>query len=500
MPIRFLRAAIPIRSAGTALVIASIAADRKRCLPIELRLDKPAVSSEKKGSRVRTSTQSDRHYAIRTRIQSKSSSSRAHRAAAITVVVFAAVVVSAFASSRASAGAPGTEEADIVGAIEVDAPAPAVPERRMPTQPVPSEKPLPKTRNMPTSARLDPAARLLSGADASEYWTLYIELESGHRITQQFLLSNAGPGDHSAVAIGHLSEPGRAPYRYENGRMRARWTLSEDQLFFDIAASHLDLHRPTGELRITKDDIEIRLFFAFAENALAARVPVDQLPMNYHVDLLAIAAETHGTIQAPWMSEPLETRGRTWLTHTWTPQDEATLLDRRVEIFGYENGTSFYGLQIQRGNQFQRAWMITSLGRLKIVESSIKIPAGWVETESAQGGGETLSYPLPGRFDFSNRSDSGQITRGREWLRFDPLAVIPQPFRWFIRRKTKPRQVWADALIRVTLSTTPGPPSLPDAGETKSDWNSNREPEEETAERSVAGVASITFLNPSERR
>jgi hypothetical protein len=140
------------------------------------------------------------------------------------------------------------------------------------------------------------------------------------------------------------------------------------------------------------------------------------------------------------------------------------------------------------------------LDRLNMVESSINIPESWAETESAQRGDETRLYPLPRRFDFATQFGSGQITLGREWLRFDPLAVIPQPFRWFVRRKTKPRQVWADAQIRVTLSTTPGPPSLPDAGETKSDWNSNREPEEETAERSVAGVASITFLNPTERR
>ena len=38
-------------------------------------------------------------------------------------------------------------------------------------------------------------------------------------------------------------------------------------------ASHLDLHRPRGELRITKDDIEIRLYFDFAASNLAAAVP-----------------------------------------------------------------------------------------------------------------------------------------------------------------------------------------------------------------------------------
>jgi len=96
---------------------------------------------------------------------------------------------------------------------------------------------------------------------------------------------------------------------------------------------------------------------------------------------------------------------------------------------------------------------------------------------------------------------SGQITLMNEWLRFDPLAVLPQPIRWFVRRKTKPHQVWAEARIGVRLSPAPeAPSSLPDAGENESDSNSKRETEDKTAERAVMGVASITFMNPSKGR
>ncbi len=347
---------------------------------------------------------------------------------------------------------------------------------------------------------LDPSARLLKGSDASESWNLYVELESGHRITQQFLLSNSGPGDHNAVALGYLVEEGRAPYRYVNGRRRARWTLSKDRLFFDIAASHLDLHRPTGELRITKDDIEIRLFFDFAESDLARRVPSEVLPKNYQVEVLAIAAATSGTIHAPWMKRPLETRGRTWLVHTWTSRSEAELLDRRIEFYGHQNGTSFYGIHLRNEKSFRRAWLLSDSNASKVVESSINVPEDWLETSAANDHAETRSYPVPGQFTFSGGSLAGQITLGHEWLRFDPLAVLPQPFRWFVRRKTKPEQVWADARIGVRLSPALETPSLPNAGETESDSNSKRETEDKTAERSVTGVATITFFNPSERR
>ncbi len=354
---------------------------------------------------------------------------------------------------------------------------------------------------------LDPAARLLSGSDASEYWTLYIELESGHRIAQQFLLSNAGPGDHNAVAVGHLFEPGRGPYRYANGRRRQRWTLSKDRLFFDIAASHLDLHRPTGELRITKDDIEIRLFFDLSASDLARRVPADMLPKKYHVEVLAVAAETKGTIRAPWMTEPLATRGRTWLVHSWTKRAEAELLDRRLEIFGYENGTSFYGIRLTRGSRFQRAWLLShstsssSPTTNKVIEYSINIAANWVEEPAARSQAPKGAYPVPERLTFISKPLSGHITLMNEWLRFDPLAVLPQPFRWFVRRKAKPHQVWAEARIGVRLSPAPeAPSSLPDAGENESASNSKRETEDKTAERGMMGVASITFMNPSKGR
>ena len=349
---------------------------------------------------------------------------------------------------------------------------------------------------------LDPSARLLEGSDASEYWTLFIDLESGHRITQRFLLTNAGPGDHTAVAVGHLTEPGRAPYRYENGRRRSRWTLSRDRLFFDIAASHLDMHRPEGELRISKQDVEIQLFFEFGSDAPALAVPRNRLPSGYRVEVLAAGAATRGTLRAPWMTRPIETTGRTWLVHTWTREAEAERVWRRVEIFGHDPETAIYGLQVEDSRGRDRAWMMIRSHAGKVIESGINIPARWLQTRRPRSGNDEDDYPLPGVLSFSGGNNAGRITLDPIWLRFDPLSVIPQPFRWFIRRSTQPQEVWADARIDVTLSIAPGSPSLPIAGERESEIRSNskRETEDETAERSVTGVASITFLNPSERR
>ncbi len=355
-----------------------------------------------------------------------------------------------------------------------------------------------------TTGVLDPKARLLPGDSASEYWTLFVELDSGHRITQRFLITNAGPGDQSAVAVGHLVENGRPPYRYVNGRRSDAWTLSPDRLFLDIAASHLDLHRPKGALKITKDDIDIRLEFDLSDKVFAGRVPAAQLPSRYFVDVLAVGAVTQGTLKAPWMVTRLAVKGRTWLIHTWTPDDEAVLLDRRVDAFGRSGDTLFYGLQVTDGGQFAGAWQLLSRpvvrpGKGKI-ESRISFPARWQDGSSLLSGQPGVGFPVPDRFLISGKAKSGEIRLSHEWLRFDPLDVIPQPFRWFIRRSSQPQEVWADTRIAVSIRRALENPSLPPSSEAERVSNSQRETEDETAEINVTGVASITFMNPIDRR
>jgi len=379
----------------------------------------------------------------------------------------------------------------------------------LPSSPLPS---LAETIDPSADAGLDPAARLLEESQATETWDLYVELESGHRIVQKFLLTNAGPGSHTAVAVGHLVEPGRTPYRYENGRRRARWTLSEDRLFFDIAASHIDLHRPRGELRISKQDVQIQLFFDFASSPSAGRIPRNQLPEGLSVDVLAVAAPTRGKVRGPWMDADVETTGHTWLVHSWSSRDEAKLIERRVEIFGRGPEGGLYGLHLRKERELDRGWQVTATRRGGMIESKINVPAHWADEAPTSRPDSSSKYPLPSGFRVTPPTPSGQITLKDGWLRFDPLDVIPQPFRWFIRMRTRPQQVWADASIDVTLFATPGAPSLQRAGEPESAEstdravaavsasNSRREMLEGISDRNVTGVASITFMNPVDRR
>lgn len=456
---------------------------------------------------------------VRKRAAAATRSTRATWLRALALVVaIASCTMLAPAPTRAGAPGPAPEPAGASSAKAAPDPVDATPttpaqeNANAPTAapradvPVRSDVARPERPAAPKRPVLDPSARLLDDDDASEAWTIFVELETGHRVTQRFLLTNTGPGEHNAVAVGHLVEDGRAPYRYENGRRRSRWTLSDDRRFFDIAASHLDLHRPQGQLRITKDDIEIRLFFDFAEHAPSARVPASALPPDYHVEVLAMGAATHGTLLAPWMDVPLETRGRTWLVHTWTPNEEARVLARRAEFFAADEQTSFYGIQLLGNGDWSSGWAVATDAWGRIIESPINVGNAWRE----RVGPDSDEYPAPAGFDFSTASLSGEIALEREWLRFDPLEVIPQPFRWFIRRRSQPREVWADARIGVSLSSASGTRSLPlpdattSAGRftetSRAQWETDEETSLIAASGGSNGVASITFLNPVGRR
>jgi hypothetical protein len=231
------------------------------------------------------------------------------------------------------------------------------------------------------------------------------------------------------------------------------------------------------------------------------------------VDVLAIGVETAGTLHAPWMSEPIPTRGRAWLVHTWSDVAESDMLARRIEVFGAGDRGAFYAIHLLGPSGWSAGW--STVESPEELSSAASAPSARQWMEIARSTPNGAKYPVPAALEWRTSpktepsSPWGEIALLSEWLRFDPLEVIPQPFRWFIRRTSKPQEVWADAQIRGSLFLAPGSSSLPNTGEQQRarpkatvprEARSPRETEDLTAARSVTGVASITFLNPVESR
>ena len=70
-------------------------------------------------------------------------------------------------------------------------------------------------------------ARMGKAEFASEYWDLMARFESGHRLVARFLVTNEGPGEHTAVAVGHVVFPDGSSVDFRNGRGRAGWRRHE---------------------------------------------------------------------------------------------------------------------------------------------------------------------------------------------------------------------------------------------------------------------------------
>jgi phosphatidylglycerophosphate synthase len=293
---------------------------------------------------------------------------------------------------------------------------------------------------------LDPSARLPRGDTASEYWDLTAQFDSGHRLFTRFMITNVGPGDRSAIAVGHVVRPDGSTHAFRNGRRSSRWKLSDDRLSLDIGSSELDLHGPSYRLDVHKDDILIDLRFE-----PRGSVQPDTLPPGYGMDVLDTAASVSGSLKLPEMSEPLAVEGRIGMVHTWMTEPEADIAERRIEFFSlHKDGLYVLEITPPKGPIYRfttsaeaaagtEALSITHTGRLEHGQDEYSAP-------------RVLELSAPGL--------KGTIRLDRSILSYDWLTEIPQPFRFFVAMQMQPWRVWAESAFDVTLRANPElPPS-----------------------------------------
>jgi hypothetical protein len=314
----------------------------------------------------------------------------------------------------------------------------------------------------------DPAARLLAGKRASEQWDLVAQLDGGYLVFARFLISNAGPGERNAVAVGHVVTPDGSSHEFQNGRKQKRWTLSEDRLFMDVGRSHLDLHSPAHRLDIHKKDLIIDLRFSPKGGQSA---PAGLLPEGYHLDWVGSDLQAEGSLWLEGMSEPLAVRGRVAETHSWAESEESDLALRRIELFSFEGENTLYLADFLTPKGKGSRWLLRMEGPDRVLSTSDF-------SSELDENGLTLErgrYWVPRSMHLQGPQVDGEISLRKVVLEYDPLKSLPQPFRFLVSLRMGPHRVWADARFEVTLRPSPDRPPLHDSG---------------------SGVAVVTFLNP----
>ncbi len=317
--------------------------------------------------------------------------------------------------------------------------------------------------------RGDPAARLSEADGALEYWDVVARFDGGQRLVARVLVTNEGPGELTAVGVGHLMLPDGEIVEFRNGRLQGRWSVAGDRRSLRIGSTRLDLAGPVRTLEYDNDrrGIEIRLRFHVAS---PPRIPSSGEPGGYRVDLLDLATPVEGTILLPGLSAPLAITGRAALSHTWMDESEPRLVQRRIDFASLEAGDAFYLRDVLSAEGKSHRWLVLvhdSHVLLETSDFSVELEAGSGEPERA--------YPVPSRLRIAAPGLTGTVTLGRRIVSHDPLGDLPQPFRFLLSFAMRPRRVWTDSPFSLRVGAAPG-----------------RDP----IELDGNGITSVTYLNP----
>ena len=315
--------------------------------------------------------------------------------------------------------------------------------------------------------RGDPSSRISQRDSASEYWDLMARFESGHRLVWRFLITNEGPGERTASAVGRLVHPDGRITKFRNGRRKGSWSLGAEGLELRIGSSSLDLRSPTRRFAMdsTKQGVKIDLRLHAGDPGAPGAGPAD-----YRVDLLDLSASIEGTVWVRGMDDPLTLRGRAALTHTWMDESEAELALRRFDFASLQGDTAliFYDLSTPAGSRLSHL-AIAKHGTILYESNDFE-----VSLRGTAAGWDNAAYPLPETLHFRNEEVEGHIRLARVLLEHEPLKDLPQPFRLLLSWKMRPRRVWADSPFELNLNAGPGRASLQVRG---------------------IGMTSVTYLN-----
>lgn len=295
-----------------------------------------------------------------------------------------------------------------------------------------------------------PESRLSAADSSSEYWDFSVRLESGHRVFARFSISNEGPGDHTAYAIGQIVFPDGRIIPFQNGRRMGDWSLSDDGLLIEIGSSVLDLHAPLRRFSLDKNRRGQKVFLDFAATPDRARA-WDSAPPAYDLDLLQNGTPVSGTLWVRGiLDDPLPVQGLLTATHTWMDITESDATQRRVEFHGGGGTRGVYLIDALSPQGESKRWLVVEEAGAVVLETDD------FEIEYAGTSPHSLStYPVPATLVVRGPKVNGTIELGVLRVRHDPLAIAPQPFRWLLSFKMEPDHGWFEATCRLVIDGKP---------------------------------------------
>lgn len=320
--------------------------------------------------------------------------------------------------------------------------------------------------SMRSADELAPGRTQLSGENASEVWELVARLDSGHLLFARVLVTNVGPGDYNAVAVGHLRSPDGSVHPFRKAKSAEEWRLSEDGLRMEIGGSVVfDLREGHQRFRVARDGILVDLGFDLhgGSTRSAALAGTDQ-----GFDLLDAAGEGEATVQTRDMSEPLTTRGLVALTHRWMPTFESSLVQRRVEFFSLDEGAALYFTEVTTVDGRRVRWMVVGRDGKRAERS------GDVRASVRFASSDESRFPPPEALDLESPGLRARVGHGTVLLSDDQLAMLPTPARLLLALHMRPHSIWSAAPFEISLENGAG----------------------HVIQQSGVGLTNVTYWNP----
>jgi hypothetical protein len=354
-----------------------------------------------------------------------------------------AATLALLACAPANAGGlPVAERAPHAPAV---VPAPTAAQTSTPAAPQATTPAAPQTTTPPTPAAALPVAlgaRLPEGDAAAEHWDLAAHFASGHRLYARFLITNAGPGERTALAFGHLLRPDGPPVEFRNGRRAGSWQLSEDRRRIAIGSSVLELGDSAHHFEVDNDKRGIEILLDFAADAGARAAPAG--PGGYRLELLNLATPAHARILLAGMPAPERLEGLAVLTHTWFNRDEADLVAQRTDVAGLDPAARIFLTEVLTPGGDRWRWLVAG-------DSDYRGDADGLVFEAA--GARGTGYPIPAALEVRGNDLDGRISLGPTLLEVDPAAALPALLRMVYPFAGKPRHVWVEASADVALKS-----------------------------------------------
>jgi len=293
----------------------------------------------------------------------------------------------------------------------------------------------------------DPAARMLAGAGADEYWDVRARLQDGAYFFARFWVANEGPGSHTGIAMGTFLAPDGAKADFRYGRERERWTLAGDGRYIRIASAVLDLREPTGRIELDTNKQGIKIYLSFPMER-SPPSPCARRDATSGFDVLALGAPLDGLAWTKEMASPLAAKGTIDVTHGWSAEGEIANVHRSIEMSARDGDVAVFASAVVAPNGRRSACVAVLRGSSLLYQSRV----ARVEVAPTALERGDPSYPVPDHLRFGDERLEVTVLPARQLLMINPLDAVPQPFRLLLGLRSQPRWLWAEGTWHLRLA------------------------------------------------